>query len=83
VATTVCPVRVLDAEAAAVVEWVQVAGLYEPMTGQIVGLREWPDGGRLADQPATVVEAVHIVMGELQALQRPERKEEDRGTART
>lgn len=79
-----CPVRLLAPQAVEVVEYVRAVAEREPLTGQVIGVREWPDGGRLLDQPAAVVEAVYVVLGELQALHHAQRgKEEARGTART
>lgn len=65
------------------VAWVLLVGEYAPMTGQIVGVKEWPDGGRVLDQPAAVVEAVEIVLGELQEMRTPKGKEESSGTPGT
>jgi hypothetical protein len=57
-----------DPEAAAVVAFVQAVADREPFNGTYVGVSEWPDGGRLAEQPASVVEAIFTVLGELQLL---------------
>lgn len=63
--------RLEDPEAAAVVAYVQAVADREPFNGHYIGVREWPDGGRLADQMAAVVEAVYTVLGELQGIAAP------------
>lgn len=67
-ALTVCPIKVEHPEAAALVEWVLAVVERSPWNGRPTGVREWPNPGRLHEQPAVVVEAVHLVLGEIEII---------------
>jgi hypothetical protein len=65
---TVCPIRLLDPEAAGFVEWFLAVRESSPMTGAVVGVKEWPSPGGIREQLAAHVEAVELLSAELNAL---------------
>lgn len=70
-----------DPDAAATVAYVQMVAEREPFNGHYIGVREWPDGRPLIEQPAAVVEAMYTVLGHLQQLQQPPERPGEKKTA--
>lgn len=74
-----CPIRLLDPEAAGFVEWFLQVRESSPMTGFAVGVKEWPHPGSVRDQLAAHVDAVELLVAELNAILRdpPEKPKTD------
>lgn len=66
--TTICPIRQVDAESEALVQWFFRAARWDSFSGAPVGIREWPRPGGLMAQDARLVAAVDLLLAEVQYL---------------
>ncbi len=88
--STVCPIRLVTPDIEAVVHWFYRAARWDSWSGQPIGIRDWPRPGGLMRQDARLVQAVDVLLAEMQYLpkarapkeRRREEPEEPRRPAR-